>query len=240
GRLVYGSSASGRAEVWMSDADGTNARQLTNERAPSMQPSVTPDGRYIVFQRFTQDGGNVWRMGIDGSDPKQLTRGALNLGPHADNAFVYYVSLTSGSPRPWKISIDGGEPVSLGDHHFRLIGLSPDGKRQLGVSWDEGARRSALAVLPVEGGTPQLLPDIPAINGSWAPDGRSITLFLPHEGGVQFLRFLPGEKAPQPLGKVVDRVFAYAWSPDGKQMALARGQASTDVVLITRTGSGRQ
>jgi uncharacterized protein with WD repeat len=35
------------------------------------------------------------------------------------------------------------------------------------------------------------------------------------------------------MAKLTDNIFAFAWAPDGKRMAIARGQNSTDVVLIT-------
>ncbi|HXG55764.1 MAG TPA: hypothetical protein VNJ03_10335 [Vicinamibacterales bacterium] len=240
GRLVYGSSASGRPEVWISNADGSGAHQLTNEPNPSMHPDVTPDGRHIVFHRFTREGGNIWRMGIDGSDPKQLTHSGMNLSPHATNAFVYYVNPTSGWSRPWKVPLDGGDPVSLGDHHLTLTGISPDGTRLVGIGWDEKERRPVTAIMPVEGGPPQFVPEATFYNATWSADGRGVTYWGPHEGALHLFRYVPGEKAPRPLARFTDEVFAFAWSPDGKQAALARGQASSDVVLITRKTSARQ
>ncbi|MEP6915902.1 MAG: protein kinase, partial [Acidobacteriota bacterium] len=65
GRIVYGSVASGRPEIWIMHADGSDARQLTNDTAPSVQPAVSPDGKYIVFQRFTPKGICLWRMSLE-------------------------------------------------------------------------------------------------------------------------------------------------------------------------------
>ncbi|MEO5897426.1 MAG: protein kinase [Vicinamibacterales bacterium] len=233
GRVVYGSSASGRAELWISNADGTGARQLTNDEGPSLKPAVTPDGRYILFHRFGRDGGNIWRMGIDGSDPKQLTHGGMNVEPVADNNTVYYGRPVAGSPRTWKIPIDGGDPVMLRDYRFRPIDLSPDGTRLLGTIWDEKASRSAVAIIPVGGGSPQIIPEIPTFSSRWASDGRAITFWAPYKGAFEFFRFVPGGKVPQSLGRLEDVVFGYAWSRDGKQIAIARGQSPNDVVLIS-------
>ncbi|MEO7157005.1 MAG: protein kinase [Vicinamibacterales bacterium] len=234
GRLVYGSVASGLPQVWISNADGSGAQQLTDERTPSMQPVVTPDGRYIVFQRFAAEGGNIWRIGVDGSNPMQLTKGPINLGPLADNAFVYYFSPSSGIPRSWKVPIDGGEPVSLGDYNFRGVALSSDHKRLLGVSWDDKARQSVMAILDLEGGGLQDLVGIPSFNTLWAPDGRALTFWAPHEGGSRLYRWVPGGEVPEVMATFPDSLLALAWSPDGKLAALARGQTSTDVVVITR------
>ena len=45
GRIVFGSVASGRPEIWIMHADGSDARQLTNDPTQSLQPTVSPDGR---------------------------------------------------------------------------------------------------------------------------------------------------------------------------------------------------
>jgi Tol biopolymer transport system component len=233
GRIVYGSNVSGKPEIWIADADGSNARQLTSGEGPNSQPSVTPDGRYIVFQRFLKKGAHLWRMGIDGSDPKQLTHGGVETGPRAATDFVYYTVTTSGSPKPWRVSIDGGDPMSMGDVYFRAVDVSRDGKQLLGVGWDQEARRSILAVMPTAGGVPQPLPDIPTAGAAWHPDGRSVMFGAPTGGALHLFTYTPGDKAPKTIAKFEDNVFGFAWAPDGKRALIARGQSLSDVVLIT-------
>jgi eukaryotic-like serine/threonine-protein kinase len=218
GRIVFGSGASGRQEIWIVDADGGNSRQLR-------------DGRYIVFQRFSQTGVDIWRMGIDGSDPKQLTHGGLALTPQAATDFVYY-STGGSSPRPWKVSIDGGEPVAMGDFYFRPTQLSPDGTRLLGAGWDDKARRSVVATLNVAGGVPEFIPELPPNRLAWNPDGRGFTFLAPQDGALQLLKYSAGQK-PQPLATIQDNIFGFVWAPDGKRAVIARGQGLTDVVLIS-------
>jgi Tol biopolymer transport system component len=231
GRVLFCSTVSGKPEIWVADADGGNARQLTTGDGVSTQPSVTRDGKYIVFQRFLKDGARLWRMGIDGSDPRQLTRGGVDLGPRAGTDFVYYYVPTSGSPKPWKVSIDGGEPISMGDIYFRPLDVSPDGTQLLGVGWDQNARRSVLAVMPTAGGTPEVIPELPAAGAIWNPRG-GLTYASPQAGALHIFAFTPGTKAPKPIARFEDNVFGFAWSPDGTRGLLARGQSLSDVVLI--------
>ncbi|HEX6623006.1 MAG TPA: winged helix-turn-helix domain-containing protein, partial [Pyrinomonadaceae bacterium] len=49
GRVVYASVASGNWDIWMMDADGRNQRQLTVDARSNYGPSVSPDGRHVVF-----------------------------------------------------------------------------------------------------------------------------------------------------------------------------------------------
>ena len=232
GRIVFGSIASGRQEIWIADGDGGNARQLTNAATPSLLPTVTRDGRYIVFQRFSQNGVHVWRMGIDGSDPKQLTRGGADLAPQAAKDVVYYSTGAGGTPRPWKVSIDGGEPVSMGEYFFRPLQLSPDGTRLLGSGWDPNERRSVAQVLRVDGGQPETVPGVPPNRVSWNADGSGFTFANPQGGKLQIVTVKAGEK-PRVEAALEDNIFGFAWLPGGRRAVLARGQGLSDVVLIS-------
>ncbi len=54
GRIVYGSNASGDLDVWVMDADGRNQRQLNVAAQPDYKPTVSPDGRFVVFVSCAQ------------------------------------------------------------------------------------------------------------------------------------------------------------------------------------------
>src|ERR1041385_4668689 len=55
--------------IWMSDADGGNARELTHGDADS-SPHFSPDGKTISFVR----GGNLYLLPLGGGAAKQLTK----------------------------------------------------------------------------------------------------------------------------------------------------------------------
>ncbi len=49
GRIVFASDQTGEPEIWIMDADGSNARALTSDRALKSVPVMSSDGRYIVY-----------------------------------------------------------------------------------------------------------------------------------------------------------------------------------------------
>ena len=66
----------------------------------------------------------------------------------------------------------------------------------------------------------------------WGPDGRSFAYWLPVERGVAIMTATP-DGATRQVRKVDEAVFNFEWSWDGKQLAIARGQTFSDVVLMT-------
>ncbi len=59
---------------------GAAARVLTEEFAAAADPSVSFDGKHVLFagKRLPQDPWNIWEMDIDGRNKRQLTRGLGN------------------------------------------------------------------------------------------------------------------------------------------------------------------
>lgn len=75
GRIVYASHADGNYDLWITDADGSNQKQLTAHAGNNDHPEVTPEGRHVVFISDRAGSPHLWRVDIDGSNPKQLTHG---------------------------------------------------------------------------------------------------------------------------------------------------------------------
>jgi len=81
GRIIFSSRRSGSQQIWIMDADGSNARQIGN-LSPTLLPVMAQMGKngLIVFwgnDEMTEPDGNsgIWMMQSDGSGLQQLTRG---------------------------------------------------------------------------------------------------------------------------------------------------------------------
>lgn len=66
-----------KMELFVADADGRNARQITNFNCASFAPTFTPDGKQILFSsnRHDCDGRKfeLYLINIDGTNLRQLT-----------------------------------------------------------------------------------------------------------------------------------------------------------------------
>jgi serine/threonine protein kinase len=246
GRLLYASTSGGNMDIYISESDGGNPKQLTLNAGSNLGPVASPDGRHIFFLSNRAGAGyNLWRMDVDGSNIKQLTRSGHDSNPQItpDGKWIVYASWLAGKPNIWKISVDGGDPVQLTDKYSRVPVVSPDGKQFACSYWDEQYdTKFVIAIIPIEGGAPVKTFDLPAIIVRWAADGQALTYIDTQNNASNiWSQPLAGGPPRQLTNWKSDRIFNFAWSRDGKQLALARGIVSNDVVLISDAGqaSGR-
>jgi serine/threonine protein kinase len=245
GKIVYSSIISGNWDLWMMNADGSGQKQLTFDSRSNRFPAVSPDGRYIVFVSDRAGIDHIWRMNADGSNPKQLTSVEGDTQPSfsPDGQWVIYASVASGKPSTWKVPIDGGTPVQVSDVQTPGPVVSPDGKLIASSYWNEQIEpeRWGIALISyTDGQVVKSLEAPPSAFGSegsialrWTADGQALA-FMDNSGGVSNIWAMPidGGKPAQLTNFKADRIFSFALSRDGKQIACARGAWNSDVFLI--------
>jgi Tol biopolymer transport system component len=240
GKIVYASRTGENWDIWMSNADGSDAKQLTTDAFIDHEPSGSADGRYVVFQSNRAGGRNIWRVDPDGSNLKQLTDGNyVDSTPlcSADGHSVIFVSQRSGIATLWKVGIDGGAPVQLTNRPSQLPSISPDGKLIAYFFADEQANNQPkLSLMSIEGGEPVKTIDLPRsvqpIAFAWLPDGRSVA-YLDNNSGILNVWSQPLDGgAPKELTNFKSEfVNSFSISRDGK-IAAYRFSATRDIVLI--------
>ncbi len=239
GKIVFSSMTGNNVNVQVIDADGSHLTQLTVNTGDNYTPATSPDGRFIVFTSNRTGSLNIWRMNAeDGSDPKQLTFGDGNSYPSCspDGQWVVYDNQSKARTTVWKVSIDGGNPIQLTDEYARMPVVSPDGQFIACRSYDLKAGKRAIAILPFQGGPPIKRLPIPVMDWQriqWTADGRALT-FVDGVTGTQNIWSydLASQSSKQLTDFKTNLIFAYAWSPDYKQLACQHGTEIRDVAII--------
>jgi eukaryotic-like serine/threonine-protein kinase len=241
GRIAYGSLSSGRRELWVMDADGRHPRQLTT--GADLQffstPASCPDGS-ILFATGVFGAANIYRISADGGNRRQLTSEGTNGAPSCspDGRWVVFNASRGGDYTLWRVPLQGGTPEQLTDYASTFPSVSPDGRW---IAFDEYAQHGVnkIAVIPFSGGEPVRTFDYSASAAAgypvihWTQDSRELTYVLDKQGVSNiWAQPLDGSPPKQLTDFRAGSIYNFAWSPDGRQLAIARGTRTDDVVLI--------
>ena len=75
-RLAFESARSGAQEIWISNADGSDAVAVTSFNGPATgSPRWSPDGRWIAFDSRAVGHANLYLVGSDGGSPHRVATG---------------------------------------------------------------------------------------------------------------------------------------------------------------------
>ena len=232
-------------------------------------PTLSPDGRVLVFAKRTVDKDSnksattLWMRNLvtrDNAPPKQVSPEGWSVNSPAfspDGRTLYFLSAKSGSMQLYAMPAAGGEAKRLSDFALDVDGykLSPDG-RQVALAFavfpdckadlactkqkldDEAARKS----------TGMLFDRMFIRHWDAWNDGRLNRVFAATLGDGMLTSAtllsgdIHGDIPSKPFGDLSD----FAWSPDGKKVAMSVRQADRsepwstnfDIWLVNADGSG--
>ena len=69
-----------RTHLWMARADGADSFQLTRGDKSCLNPSWSPDGKWIAFTSERSGKNNLWLLRAEGGEAEQLTDLKASLG----------------------------------------------------------------------------------------------------------------------------------------------------------------
>ncbi|HVS30540.1 MAG TPA: LpqB family beta-propeller domain-containing protein [Thermoanaerobaculia bacterium] len=220
------------------DAEGGDTRKLL--RGAYWGPIVSPDGRTLAFLSDRSGTIELWTSDLDGGNLRQITNSGSATAPSwcADGKSLVYVT-TGRVQAAWKVSATGGDPVRVTSQPTNSTVVSPDGKSILCRlrSVDPATPLWRTAIVPLDGiGEPRYF-EVPRFGGppkaQWLPDGRGF-LFLDFADGIAnlWMQSLDAGEPRQITSFDAGFIEAYDISPDGRRIAMSRGERVNDIVLI--------
>jgi Tol biopolymer transport system component len=244
GRVIYSLDVDGNTDLWALQPDAGNRKQLTAKAGNNFSPTVSPDGRFVVFVSTRAGANNIWRIDLDGGNPQQLSRGDDDFSPtfSPDGQWVFYSSSAPETRGLWRVPAAGGDPQRLTDVLYHRAVISPDG-RQIACTYTDGPsggeRETKIAVIPIDGGGPTKTYDLQTDSIAspdivWSADGQSLIYNVVRDNVSNLWRRpLSGGPATQVTDFKSDLIITFAWSRDGKQLVCTRGSSIRDAVLIS-------
>ena len=238
-KIVFASARSGSMELWVCDADGQNAVQLTNLRGGGPgSPRWAPDSSSIAFDHDLYGNKDISVVSVDGGKPRRLTAEPSNeVRPSwsRDGRWIYFGSNRSGKWQIWKAPAGGGPAVQVtrsgGEDAFESI----TGKY---LYWGKD-REPGIWRMPVAGGEETRVLDhggrslfAVAEPGIWfldADTGGAITLksFNEASGQVEKFRAFPSGTS------IVVSSTSLSVSPDGRWILYVQNdQVGSNLMLL--------
>lgn len=251
-KIAYMSIRQGELpNVWVMDADGTNAIQLTADETADHKPAWFSDSRRVAYMSKRGKVGGLWSVDIEtrreqlvfdfaGAErypalegrlaefqlSPSMTRIAFSLMTPPDGRRALYVA----SARPFEPRALGSPTVSAG-----YPAWSPD-ERMLAVEIKEGGSTHA-GVVDLQSGA---LRQLTRARGqtwvrSWSPDGKKIAVAAQREG-TWSLRWIDVQTAKESLLAPVSPPRVYVrypdWSAQGDRVLFERGEIRGNIWTI--------
>jgi Tol biopolymer transport system component len=247
--------------------DGGQQSTILNDPNSWIADMARCGDRYIVLAWSFHGGTNqvhIWRANVDGSNLKQLSKGAFDRYPvcSPDGKWVYYYS-SAGPHFSMRAPLEGGEAEPVPASEVRGTygagageAISPDGKELIfnaDIALPDNPQEpvSKLALVTLDASShdasvqpsPTLLQPDPRMaagggngftnNLNFTPDGKSVA-YIVRDQGVDniFVQPLDGSPGHQITNFTSEHIAEFQWSPDGKILAVARAQKTSDVVLL--------
>jgi eukaryotic-like serine/threonine-protein kinase len=194
--------------IWRVNADGSNAKQLTDGGNDGFQRKPACGGNWVYFFRDVQ---HIWRVPLDGAPD-----GSFKAEPVPATAIEHGFHTGRGMG----VSPDGKTLAYMPE----LV----DPQTQTGVQ--------KIALLDLESmAAPRMIDPNPHISSGpqFTPDGKSVA-YPVRENGVDNLWVQPIDgSAPHQITQFdSEQILSFDWSPDGKNLGVLRGHTDSDVVLF--------
>jgi len=224
-------------QICLMNGDGTRQQQLTNIAATNFYPSLSPDGRQIVFSSNRTGIFELYSMDGQGENLTQLTDHIGNLYAPAvsPNGNKIVFTRESGSQQDiWVMRSDGNNPRPLTNDGGNIDPTwSPNGEQIAFTSNRNGSNQIFTMNSNGDNPRPINIPEAPKIGGrvSWSPVEDRLAFYGGPSGDRNiYLVDLDGRNLLQ-LTSDGDNL-APSYSPDGTWLAFTSFRDGNNEIYI--------
>lgn len=247
-------------QIFISDYDGSNLKQITTGEEPHLSPAWSPDGRYIAYTSFEGGNPHIYIYDTQDGSKRRLTQTrGLNSGANwsPDGTYIAYTASNGGDTDIYVLPSKGGKRKLL----IKGSGLdvdpkySPDGKYIAFVSGRYGNPHIFVGTL-ANGSESRVVRDKRLTYAgwynstpAWSPESDKI-IFGGYDKDIDrydiFIMNPDGSQLERLTLKTGDNE-SPSWSPNGQMIAFQSnriGQSNSKgepgLFIMNRDGSGQK
>ncbi|MGB8524870.1 MAG: protein kinase [Candidatus Acidiferrales bacterium] len=224
------------ADLVLMNSDGSQRTPLF-AGAKNLGSFSSCGDRYVLFDSLLGTQMAVFRTEADGSNPTKLADDAVFPDCSRDGKWLVYSNALG--TKFFRLPIEGGTPTEISVSHQNgdpMLRISPDGNWIAYLYEEARPAQQQIAIIPATGGAPVHLFPLPEDTNRfrWSPDGKGVQFILTHDGAANIWEQpVTGGPRRQITNFASGHIFDFDWSPDGKQLFLAKGEINSDVILIS-------
>jgi Tol biopolymer transport system component/DNA-binding winged helix-turn-helix (wHTH) protein len=226
-KVTFTSTRSGTEEIWVANADGSAATQMTSFGGPNTSNSRwSRDGRTILFNSRRSGSSDLYVLDVVTRSVRRLTDDPSDeYEPRwsRDGHWIYFVSTRSGRPEVWKIPSGGDPAVQVTRQGGAAAFESADG-HWLYYAKDM-ARPTSIWRVPVDGGEETKVLDGLSYSFNFAVTDKGIYLLaLRGAPPVPRIEFFDLATRETTLLHTLDRPFwfGFALAPDERSILFSK------------------
>jgi serine/threonine protein kinase/dipeptidyl aminopeptidase/acylaminoacyl peptidase len=222
------------------DSDGLVKAEIAEKNGAAMQPHGCGSGQVVYTSGSTKSASlSIWQGDVNGAGLHQVSSGKNDAYPTCspDGKTIFYIDMIGSSYMKISPGVDKPEKIFPGIAETEAgYDIARDGKTALLGTYDFKAQRPNITLRSLETGQDLRTFEYDSRHDGrlrLSPDGKGIVYPI-HEKGAENLWLQPLDGSP---GRQITNfsslaIHSYEWSPDGKSLALVRGDSPTDLVLI--------
>ena len=220
GTIVYSAeSTEGNEDIYRLDLVTGVPVRLTTAAEKEFDPDISPDGTLIAYRRNPDpdsDAADIWVMGRDGSEPRNLTNDPTlsNWGPSwtPQGRIAFSRMGAGGVLEVWTMSADGSDARRVASGWCEYPDPSPDGE-ELVCAGAVGARYDLFVISQSGERRPLTATPETEFGPAWSPDGEWIAFSRDLGNRWALLVIHPDGTGERQVA--AEGAFP-AWTPDGR------------------------